>query len=159
MACSVLCGVWYACSAFYLLKNILPIFFACSSGPFPSYFARELLNLSNIEISNNFITSTIPPDLMRVLANSTTYLDFGSNLLTGTIPYEMGHMVHLIELDLSANALSGPVPTSFSSLKDLNVLALQYNCFTGNLDNLVNATHQRHVASIDIGHNQFTGTV
>jgi len=74
----------------------------------------------------------------------TTYLDLGSNQLTGEIPTEIGKLTNLIYLDLGSNQLTGEIPAEIGELTDLTGLLLYDNELTGvipseigNLTNLI----------------------
>ena len=74
----------------------------------------------------------------------TTYLDLGSNQLTGEIPPEIGKLTNLIYLDLGSNQLTGEIPTEIGKLTNLTGLLLYDNELTGvipseigNLTNLI----------------------
>ncbi len=44
-----------------------------------------------------------------------TYLFLNDNLLTGSIPFELGNLTSLTALNLDNNSLSGAIPTSLNS--------------------------------------------
>ena len=74
----------------------------------------------------------------------TTYLDLGSNQLTGEIPTEIGKLTNLIYLDLGSNQLTGEIPAEIGELTNLTGLLLYDNELTGvipseigNLTNLI----------------------
>ncbi len=74
----------------------------------------------------------------------TTYLDLGSNQLTGEIPTEIGKLTNLIYLDLGSNQLTGEIPPEIGELTNLTGLLLYDNELTGvipseigNLTNLI----------------------
>ena len=74
----------------------------------------------------------------------TTYLDLGSNQLTGEIPPEIGKLTNLIYLDLGSNQLTGEIPAEIGELTNLTGLLLYDNELTGvipseigNLTNLI----------------------
>ena len=54
-----------------------------------------------------------------------TGLELGDNALSGSIPSELGNLLHLQELSLDDNALSGALPSSLVNLTNLGELSLQ----------------------------------
>ena len=73
----------------------------------------------------------------------TTYLDLGSNQLTGEIPPEIGKLTNLTGLLLYDNELTGVIPSEIGNLTNLIYLMLSSNEFSdsippeiGNLANL-----------------------
>lgn len=61
----------------------------------------------------------------------TSYLDLGSNQLTGEIPAEIGKLTNLIYLMLSSNELSGSIPPEIGNLANLQGLNLHSNQLSG----------------------------
>ena len=55
------------------------------------------------------------------------------NELTGSIPIDVGNLVHLRDLWLNKNQMSGEIPTHMGLLTDLVTLYLQANTFVGTL--------------------------
>lgn len=60
-------------------------------------------------------------------------LDLGENLLTSTIPTELGNLPFLFGLYLDINYLVGPIPSQLGELPDLQELWLQSNDLSGEL--------------------------
>jgi len=57
------------------------------------------------------------------------------NLLSGSIPSELGSCVNLQELNLNGNALSGEVPSTITNLVNLYYLSIHYNMlYTTDMD-------------------------
>ena len=74
-----------------------------------------------LDLSNNFMTSTVPTELGALSILNYMYLEF--NYFNGTIPSELGDLPHLQELYLNSNDLSGEVPDA------LELLALNITIF------------------------------
>ncbi len=116
-------------------------------------------NVLALELSNNGLTGTIPPEigalgaLQELLLGSSgrnaaltgsippelgnlqslRYLDLGGNELAGAIPPELGSLENLTYLDLHSNELAGPVPPELESLENLFYLDLSSNDLTGSI--------------------------
>ncbi|KAG7976344.1 hypothetical protein I3843_06G144300, partial [Carya illinoinensis] len=61
------------------------------------------------------------------------YLELFSNVISGTIPDELGNLTNLVSLDLYLNNLSGPIPTKLGDLSKLRFLDLSNNKLTGDI--------------------------
>jgi len=58
------------------------------------------------------------------------YLSIGNNLLTGSIPDNLGQLTNLSQLYLAENQLSGSIPNSLGNLQRLNDCNLSGNDFS-----------------------------
>lgn len=65
-------------------------------------------NLRRINLTNNGLSGTIPPELGNLTILYQLFLN--SNQLTGSIPPELGNLVNLDYLYLAYNQLSGTIP-------------------------------------------------
>ncbi|KAI4365487.1 hypothetical protein MLD38_021468 [Melastoma candidum] len=82
-----------------------------------------------LDISHNMLSGSIPKEI-----GSMYYLyilNFGYNDLSGNIPPEIGGLHNLNILDLSNNALGGSIPQSLSGCSMLTEINLLNNLFTG----------------------------
>ncbi|KAG4175995.1 hypothetical protein ERO13_A11G224700v2 [Gossypium hirsutum] len=64
---------------------------------------------------------------------SMIFLDLSYNLLSGTIPNEIGTMPYLFILNLGHNNISGTIPQVIGKLKGLGILDLSYNRLEGSI--------------------------
>ena len=64
---------------------------------------------------------------------STTYIHFWNQGLTGSIPPEIGCLTNLIELFLDNNQLTGEIPVEIGQLTNLEDVNLSYNQLTGEI--------------------------
>jgi len=62
---------------------------------------------------------------------SLKVLELKSNLLTGSIPAEVGNVKKLTLLTLSHNQLKGNVPTEFAMLSNIELIHIHDNRLTG----------------------------
>ncbi|CAN6581490.1 unnamed protein product [Malus baccata var. baccata] len=67
------------------------------------------------------------------LSTLSISLDLSDNYLTGTLPFEVGDLVHLTELNVLRNNLSGEIPNSLDGCASLERLYLQGNKFQGTI--------------------------
>ena len=85
------------------------------------------------------------------------YIDFGQNNLVGTIPTQLGRLIHLEDLYLDENKLSGRIPSNIGKMKKLNHLWLYGNNLKGSIPSqLFNATE---LIVLDLGDNRLTGSI
>ncbi len=92
---------------------------------------NELTYVEEIDLSENNLNGTIPPEL----GNLTTlkHLDLSSNQLSGPIPPELGNLTTLKHLDLHYNQLWGCIPKSLGNCDKLTFLALVGNELSGEI--------------------------
>lgn len=80
----------------------------------------------------NILSGTVPRELGNL--TSLEFLDLGFNLFHGNITSELGLLINLADtLDLSVNQLNGTLPTEFGKLKSLENLILDRNIISGAL--------------------------
>ncbi len=82
-----------------------------------------------LALSSNLLSGTMPVELGNLTGMQTLYLD--SNQLTGPIPSQLGSLAALLDLDLSSNQLSGAIPSQLGSLTSLQLLQLSNNTLSG----------------------------
>ncbi|TKW22984.1 hypothetical protein SEVIR_4G263500v4 [Setaria viridis] len=91
------------------------------------------------------------------MSGVATTLNFSNNLLTGTIPREIGRLVTLQVLDLSRNNLSGGIPPELSNLARLQVLILRRNRLTGPIPPALNQLN--FLAVFSVSYNDLEGAI
>ena len=106
-----------------------------------------------LSLHSNNLRGTIPPELGQLVHLEKLYL--GRNRLSGSIPPELGKLVNLQFLELHNNQLSGSVPPELGRLTNLKHLWLGYNRLSGTIPTELGNLTNLWVANI-IG-NQFTG--
>lgn len=96
------------------------------TGSVPARLGDPALALTNnptdgngvfILLSGNQFSGPLPPGLLVYLGVALYRLDVSSNLLSGTIPAEIGRCTGLTQLDLSKNLFSGRPPYPQSSAR------------------------------------------
>ncbi|KAH6776647.1 hypothetical protein C2S52_014208 [Perilla frutescens var. hirtella] len=91
------------------------------------------------------------------LSSISISLNLSYNVLTGTIPSEVGSLRNLGVLDLSHNGLSGFLPTSLSNCVMLERLRLESNSLQGEIPEALGA--MRGIQDFDLSRNNFSGTI
>ncbi|KAL7515620.1 hypothetical protein ACHAXN_013384 [Cyclotella atomus] len=86
-----------------------------------------------------------------------TYIDLSNNLLVGTIPPELGFVTSLTQLQLWGNQISGKIPPSFLQLVDLQTLYLDKNQLTGEIYNTFES--MRSLKHLDLSFNKLKGRI
>ena len=108
-----------------------------------------------IDLSNNRLTGSLPPELG--LLATLSHLDLGENSLTGSIPAELGTAKHVEFLRLNNNELTGSIPLSLVNMQWLWELDLSHNMLEGALQ--PELSELGSINSINLGHNEFTGPI
>ncbi len=84
-----------------------------------------------LDLSENELNGTIPPELGSLL--HLEELDLSNNQLSGTIPIDLGNLTNLKVLSLYTNRLSGGIPSELGHLSNLELLALFENSLRGTI--------------------------
>ena len=99
---------------------------------------RQLANLKVLYLhSNQLITGSIPSEIGQLV--NLNLLELYSNQLTGSIPPEIGQLANLKGLYLLGNQLNGSIPPEIGQLANLEELHLYSNQLTGSIP--VSYTH------------------
>lgn len=144
------------------------------TGAIPSSITR-LQNLRALGLYNNFLTSTIP-DLSTLPGLTVLYLDSNvltgtipelplslidlrlrDNLISGTLPYNLGHLLLLKICYLDTLNLTSSIPTSMGNLRLLDELHLFNSGLQGTIPSeLFNLSLLR---SLYLDSNEIVGTI
>ena len=108
-----------------------------------------------LELSERQLTGTIPPQLGSLIHLERLVLSH--NKLTGIIPPELGALSRLQHLDLGFNQLTGRIPHQLGSLASLQELWLHINQLTGPIPPKLGALSQ--LRELSIGFNQLSGPI
>ncbi|KAF5198735.1 Leucine-rich repeat receptor protein kinase msp1, partial [Thalictrum thalictroides] len=104
----------------------------------------ELTYLRELDLSRNYFKGFIPKQWASL---PLVYLSLLGNLITGTIPKEIGNIRTLEDLNIQDNRMGGPIPKELGNLVNLGRAMLGGNDFTGVLPdtfgNLKNLTDFR----------------
>ncbi|KAM0042326.1 putative non-specific serine/threonine protein kinase [Helianthus debilis subsp. tardiflorus] len=97
----------------------------------PSVKLINFTSLNSLDLSFNYINSTIPVWLSNLTGLMHLYLNH--NYFHGEIPYLLCNLSSLVHLDISQNMVSGPIPQSIGLLLRLEDLYLHFNQLSGNI--------------------------
>ena len=103
-------------------------------------------SLQHLYLSNNKLT-TIPDELFKL--KQVTNLWLSNNRITSTIPSGIGMMTNLQELDLESNLLEGSIPTELYSLSKLHTLVLHDNMLSGSISSLISQMTSLKILDLD----------
>jgi Leucine-rich repeat (LRR) protein len=146
--------------ASYSALNAL-IFLNASANHFTGPLAEQLIGgmpiLCFLFLSQNGLTGSIPGNWAA--DSILTFIDLDSNYFTGSLPASLASSAALQSVNASNNLLSGSLPASFSQSSALEVLLLQTNKLTGPVAQMINASAQRNLATLQVSNNQLTGTL
>ncbi|KAI4297406.1 hypothetical protein L6164_037298 [Bauhinia variegata] len=68
-------------------------------------------------------------------------LNWNNNLLTGSIPAEIGQLRDLKILSMAVNNLWGTIPSTISNISTLEGISLSYNSLKGNIPKEIDHNH------------------
>ncbi|XP_068638590.1 receptor-like protein kinase HSL1 [Aristolochia californica] len=94
----------------------------------PSGFC-QLRNLTNLDLSYNFIPGTFPISLLN--CTNLQYLNLSQNCFVGHIPSDIDRLFGLRHLNVSGNNFTGDIPLAITRLSNLVELHLYQNLFDG----------------------------
>ncbi|XP_020234250.1 receptor-like protein EIX1 [Cajanus cajan] len=99
------------------------------SGRIPSSFGT-LKEVQSIHLNNNNLSGEIPSLAPSI---DLRFIDFGDNILEGTLPTWFDVLNDLTVLRLRGNKIQGNIPTSLCDITTLQVLDLSSNNITGEI--------------------------
>lgn len=113
---------------------------------FTGSIPTDLSNLpmvTYVDLGSNSLTGTLPPNIgnMGRFGDTMEYFFTDYNFLTGSIPSDITKWRTLNTLDLSGNSLMGPIPANIGNMTRLNFLFLHNNYLTGELPQSVSQLH------------------
>ncbi|KAJ4715498.1 Receptor kinase [Melia azedarach] len=130
--------------------------------------AGNLLEFAGIRAEQlNRISTRNPCNFTRVYGGHTQptfnhngtmmFLDVSYNMLSGSIPKEIGSMSYLYILNLGHNNLSGTIPLELGDLRGLNILDLSSNSLEGTIPSSMSSLTL--LSEIDLSNNHLTGAI
>ncbi|MYE03681.1 MAG: hypothetical protein F4Y00_01715 [Bacteroidetes bacterium SB0662_bin_6] len=130
-----------------------------SDKPLNEWYGIETDSTGRVESidfhTNNALTGSIPPEIGDIVHVKKISLE--GNELTGSIPSEIENLIHLEILNLRFNELTGPIPPGIVNLVNLKEIDFAVNDLSGdipsNIGNLINLTRVSFFA------NDLTGSI
>ena len=114
----------------------------------------------NWTINTNWLSDAPLDDWYGVTADPggrVSRLSLHSNNLAGSLPPELGELMHLVSLSLSENQLSGRIPAELRNLTSLTLLELGYNQLSGGIPAELGQLSKLRL--FDLTDNQLTGSI
>ncbi|KAI4329005.1 hypothetical protein L6164_021312 [Bauhinia variegata] len=110
----------------------LPLFVAPTNASVQQYNKPSNLPPA-IYLGNNIISGSIPIEIGQLKVLNQLYLNH--NNFSGNIPVQISNLTNLERLDLSGNRLSGEIPASLKSLHFLSYFSVANNDLRGEIPN------------------------
>ncbi|XP_048637102.1 probable LRR receptor-like serine/threonine-protein kinase At3g47570 [Brassica napus] len=124
-------------------------------GELPIHVANLSKDITKIYMGGNLISGSIPHEIGNLINLQAFAME--RNLLTGGIPASLGKISGLIFLALSSNRMSGEIPSDLGNITRLEKLHLFQNSFEGSIPpSLGNC---RSLLYLWIGYNRLNGTI
>lgn len=111
--------------------------------------------VTELWLADNNLSGTLPPELGDLI--HLRQLDLADNRLTGSIPRELGDLPQLRRLVLGSNELTGPVPPELGRLSQLTMLDLGDNGLTGTIPSELGSLPR--LDSLLLHRNELTGPI
>ncbi|XP_048596586.1 probable LRR receptor-like serine/threonine-protein kinase At3g47570 [Brassica napus] len=124
-------------------------------GILPTSIANISIYVTELSLGWNLISGSIPHDIGNIINLQTLLL--ANNLLSGRLPASLGKLSNLGLLSVSSNRMSGEIPFSIGNITRLEKLYLDKNSFEGTIPpSLGNCSY---MLRLRMDHNTLTGTI
>uniref|UniRef100_A0A1J3FC10 non-specific serine/threonine protein kinase n=2 Tax=Noccaea caerulescens TaxID=107243 RepID=A0A1J3FC10_NOCCA len=124
-------------------------------GELPASTANLSTKLTSLTLGENLISGTIPHDIGNLI--SLQALSLETNMLTGELPVSFGKLLEMQVLDLYSNAISGELPSYFDNMTQLQKIHLNSNSFQGRIPQSLGRC--RNLLDLWIDTNRLNGTI
>ncbi|KAH7846816.1 hypothetical protein Vadar_018505 [Vaccinium darrowii] len=125
------------------------------NGTIPSSSFGRLQMLTHLELDNNSLGGSIPPELG--FCKNLALLNLAKNQLTGLLLVALGSLSELQELKLEANKLVGEIPIEISQLQGLTKLNISWNSLNGSIPSSV--SRLQNLNYLDLRGNNLSGSI
>ncbi|KAB2620439.1 leucine-rich repeat receptor-like protein CLAVATA2 [Pyrus ussuriensis x Pyrus communis] len=123
-----------------------------------SHWLQNLTSLKVLDLSFNYVNSTIPQWLCSL--NHLESLRLSFNAFHGEISSSLGNLTALVDLSLRYNQLAGEIPNSLGNLCKLTYFGLSSNNFQGRVSEIFESLSNCSFGQIDslwLSDNNFSG--
>lgn len=110
---------------------------------------EDIKAIVEFRTKNNFYTFS------SNILEKMTGMDLSSNMLTGSIPFQIGNLQQIRALNLSHNYFSGSIPNTFSNLAQIESLDLSYNNLSGEIPSQL--TNLNYLGIFNVSYNNLSG--
>ncbi|KAK9265822.1 hypothetical protein L1049_001789 [Liquidambar formosana] len=115
-------------------------------------------SLERLNLSHNSLSGRIPISLANM--SSVRFLDLSENSFSGPVPDNLfENCSSLRYLSLAGNSLEGPIPSTLPRCTSLSNLNLSHNHFSGNPDFAMGFWSLNRLRTLDLSHNELSGSV
>lgn len=111
--------------------------------------------VADLTLSNNLLSGSLPREIGNF--SGIDNLSLRGNSLTGAIPTEIGNLVLITSLNLNGNNLAGEIPKSIGNLKQLQYLQLADNYLNGPIPSEIGAL--TNLSYLVLWGNKLTGSI
>lgn len=125
------------------------------NGSIPSATFGTLQKLMYLELENNTLTGSVPPDLGS--CSNLALLSLAMNKLNGTLPVQLGNLSSLQVMKLQSNQLTGEIPTEITNLQKLSTLNVSWNSLNGSIPSTISKLG--NLINLNLQGNQFSGPI
>ena len=87
-------------------------------------------NLQYLDVSINNLSGVISPEFFE-MHTLLLYLGLRQNTFNGSVPLEVGNLMHMVNFTVAYNRFSGEIPQSLADCLDLETLEMQAKFFEG----------------------------
>ncbi len=112
-------------------------------------------HVTTLNLYANLLSGSIPPEIGNLAA--LTSLILPNNKLSGSIPPQIGQMAQLSVIYIANNQLSGPIPAEMGNLANLKSLVIWGNQLSGSIPTELG--HLTQLTTLSLRSNQFSGTI
>ncbi|HOH21278.1 MAG TPA: CARDB domain-containing protein, partial [Anaerolineaceae bacterium] len=111
-------------------------------------------HVTRLSLFNNLLTGSIPAELGNL--SNLQRLYFNNNQLTDSIPPELGSLLNLQYVYFDNNQLTGGIPPELGNLSNLWVLSMSHNLLSGSIPPQLG---NLHISELWLSYNQLSGSI
>jgi Leucine-rich repeat (LRR) protein len=127
-----------------------------NNAQFGLWYGVSVVNgdVTYLNLGSNNLSGPIPESIGQLVKLKGINLE--NNHLTGNIPETMGNLSQLSSIYFNLNQLTGSVPSFFGNLSLLTRIWLNNNLLSGNIPSLTNVSS---LVELNLGNNQLSGSL